>query len=492
MMPATNMNHGLSKSKVAAFEQCPKRLWLAVHRPEEARYSDETELRFAAGHLVGAAACELLPDGIMVEAVPDLAAAVVCTQELLAEGIATVIFEATFAFKNVLVRVDVLEADGSGGWHIAEVKSTTSAKDPHHGDLATQVWVVASSGLAVSGASIRHLNRDFILEREGDYRGVFVDVEIMNVIAEVIAGRGDVTAAAHAVLDGSEPARDVGSHCQDPYPCQFLHYCEAKMPPGPEWPVTILPSGGGKKWLAKGITDLLAVDPDALTNATHSKVHRATITGEPFHDPDGAAVVIDGWPFPRSWLDFETISFALPRWVGTRPFEQVPFQFSVHIEGQDGTCEHREFLSLDGTDPRRPCAEGLLALVPSEGAVVAYNAPFERGCIQRLAERFSDLAEPLLAIARRIVDLLPVTRANWYHRDQRGSWSIKAVLPTVASIDYSELQVQGGSGAQAAYLEAINADTTVDRLDELDQALRAYCSRDTEAMMMLARRLIAR
>ena len=299
------MEHGLSKSRVAAFEQCPKRLWLSVHRPEEARFSDEAEARFAAGHLVGAMACELLPDGIMIEAVPDLAAASARTQELLAAGTAAVIFEATFAFNGVLVRIDVLEADGRGGWHIAEVKSTTSAKDQHHSDLATQIWVAASTGLTVSGASIRHLNREFVLEREGDYRGVFVDVELMDTIAQVVAGRGDVVVAAHAILDGPEPDRETGAHCQDPYPCQFLDYCEARMPPGPEWPVTILPSGGGKKWLAKGITDLLAIDPDALTNATHSKVHRATLTGEPFHDPEGACGVIDSWPYPRSWLDFE-------------------------------------------------------------------------------------------------------------------------------------------------------------------------------------------
>ena len=170
----------------------------------------------------------------------------------------------------------------------------------------------------------------------------------------------------------------------------------------------------------------------------------------------------------------------------------MPFQFSLHVEQADGSSEHREFLSLDGADPRKSCAEALLALVPQAGAVVSYNASFERGCIQRLAECLPGLSEPLLAIATRIVDLLPVTRACWYHRDQRGSWSIKAVLPTVASIDYGELQVQGGSGAQAAYLEAIDAGTTAERLDELDQALRAYCGRDTEAMMMLARRLVAR
>ena len=147
-------------------------------------------------------------------------------------------------------------------------------------------------------------------------------------------------------------------------------------------------------------------------------------------------------------------------------------------------------LSLDGADPRRGCAEALVALVPSGGAVVAYNASFERGRLMELAAAFPDLARALSGIADRLVDLLPVTRANWYHRDQRGSWSIKAVLPTVApELDYAELEVGDGAKAQAAYLEAISPDTAPDRHSHLDAALRDYCGRDTKAMIVLARHL---
>jgi hypothetical protein len=196
--------------------------------------------------------------------------------------------------------------------------------------------------------------------------------------------------------------------------------------------------------------------------------------------------------YPRTWLDFETIGFAVPRWVGTRPYQQVPFQFSAHVEAEDGFIEHREFLSLDGRDPRRACAEALVAMLPAEGAVMGYNAGFERGRILELADAFPDLAGHLRAMAARIVDLLPVTRANWYHRDQRGSWSIKAVLPTVApDLDYSSLDVSDGMMAQSAYIEACAAGTTNGRKKALDSALREYCRRDTEAMIILARNLEA-
>lgn len=156
--------------------------------------------------------------------------------------------------------------------------------------------------------------------------------------------------------------------------------------------------------------------------------------------------------WPRAFLDFETIALAVPRWIGTRPYQAVPFQFSCHFEQEDGTLDHIGFLSLDGEDPRKACAEALVsALGDHHGAVVAYNASFERGCVQGLASAFPDLAQPLLAIRDRIVDLLPVTRDHYYHRNQRGSWSIKAVLPTVApELAYDGLLVADGIAAQLA------------------------------------------
>jgi hypothetical protein len=157
---------------------------------------------------------------------------------------------------------------------------------------------------------------------------------------------------------------------------------------------------------------------------------------------------------------------------------------------QTVSTDHREFLSLDGTDPRRSCAEALVGAVPTAGAIIGYNASFEKARIMELEKAFPDLASQLRSIADRIVDLLPVARKNWYHRDQRGSWSIKAVLPTLAlELDYSKLEVKDGGSAQQAYLEAISAATTEDRRRAIDIALRNYCGLDTHAMIVISRRL---
>ena len=483
---------GLSKSKITAFEQCPKRLWLSVHRPVLAEQDEGAEARFAAGHEVGAIACALLPEGVMVEAEPDLAAALTTTQALLDGGHDRPIFEATLEHDGVLVRIDVLEPDGAGGWHMAEVKSSTKAKDYHVGDLATQLWVARNAGVPITSAAIRHIDNRFVLEREGDWNGLFVDTDLSALAEPIIATRADVVAAARATLAGVEPNTAPGGHCDEPFPCDFACYCHATLPPGPDWPVTVLPHGGGKRWIERNVVDLFAVDPAELTSAMHKRVHHATVTGDVYHDLAGARAAISDWEFPRTWLDFETIAFAVPRWVGTKPYGQVPFQFSAHIEAADGVIDHREFLSLDGTDPRRACAEALVTMIPALGAVIGYNASFEKSRIMELAAAFPDLADALAGIADRVVDLLPVTRANWYHRDQRGSWSIKAVLPTVAAeMDYASLEVKDGGSAQEAYLEAIDDGCTAERRIALDTALRAYCGRDTEAMIVLARRLCA-
>lgn len=486
--------YGLSKSKIAAFEQCPRKLWLSKHRPEAALVDDGAEARFATGHEVGEIACGLWPTGVMVEAEPDLAAAVARTRTLIDEGWSEPIFEATFEHDGVLVRVDVL-LPMRDGWAIAEVKSSAGVKDYHLGDLATQAWVVARSGTPVSSACIRHIDSSFRLQREGDYAGLFRDAECLDLLADRIADREAIVARARAVLAGDEPDVSTGEHCARPFACEFSSYCARHDPPGPDWPISLLPRTGraiAARWAEEGLFDLNDLKPGVLANAVHERVREATVTGEAYLDRQGAIEATKGWAWPRAYLDFETIGPAAPRWVGCRPFQQIPFQFSCHIEAEGGEIIHTGFLSIDGGDPRRACAEALVAQLGAErcGAIIAYNAAFERRCVRDLAESFPDLAQALIEIEARIVDLLPVTREVYYHRDQRGSWSIKAVLPTIApDLAYDDLEVKDGGAAQQAWFEAARAETSNTRRDQLKAGLETYCERDTEAMIVLLRRL---
>ena len=483
------LRHGLSKSRITSFEQCPKKLWLSVHRRDLAEHDAGAEARFASGNAVGDIACALHPSGVMVEAEPDLGAAVAETARLIAEGHPGPIFEATFEHDGVLVRVDVLERRKKG-WHAAEVKSSTGVKDYHRGDLATQAWLLQACGLPLKSASVRHIDRDFELTREGDYAGLFADAELLRPLKSIIDGRAGVVAAAREVLAGEEPVVEIGEHCSSPFECEFSAWCRRDLPTGPDWPVTLLPYGGGKKWAEQGIEDLLELHEGDL-NARNARILAATRDDAPFHDAKGARKAMKAWGWPRAWLDFETIAAAVPRWIGTRPYQQIPFQFSLHLEEKDGTITHHEFLSCDGSDPRRACAEALVEMIPAGACVIAYNASFEKRVLRDLAGWIPDLAEPLLALEASTVDLLPVAREHWYHRDQRGSWSIKAVLPTIApELDYASLEVKDGGNAQEAWLEAAAPDCDLLRREALADALKAYCERDTWAMVKVARTLI--
>lgn len=453
-------------------------------------------LRFAAGHEVGDVACSMVPGGIMIEAEPDLAAAALRTAELLAAPERLPLFEATFVHDGVLVRLDIMEPADDGGWHVAEVKSSTSRKDCYIADLATQLWVLRENGIPISSAAIRHINNQFVLEEEANYSGLLVEVDTLAEAEAIAKERPDVVTAARDVLAGAEPELEKGDHCDAPYSCEFGGYCTRCNVDEPAWPISLLPNTGRKlaaKWAEDGVFELTDIPDDGLRNPLHLRIKQVTGKGTPYHDSEGARDATSGWARPRSYLDFETIAFAVPRWIGTRPWQQVPFQFSIHIETEEGDTEHREFLALDGQDPRRACAEALIEALPAAGAIVAYNAGFERSCINQLALAFPDLRPRLEEIAGRIVDLLPVTRNHWYHRDQRGSWSIKAVLPTIpGDASYKALSVADGSAAQAAYLEAIDPACEPARLEALERDLRAYCALDTLAMVTLLDHLTAR
>jgi len=485
--------HGLSKSRIALYEQCPRRLWLAVHRPELAQETAAVTASFAAGHEVGAIACALHPDGHMINEAHSLSAAIDETSALLTSGWDKPIFEASFVHDDVVVRVDLM-LPTSGGWHVAEVKSTSSAKPYQLSDLATQLWVLREAGVPVASASIRHLDGSFTLSREDDYAGLFADHMVHDTLEPLIAERPRLVAEARAMLDGEEPEREIGAHCNDPFTCAFQHHCGQHLPPGPEWPSSILPDISGKKvaahYAAQGIDDLTLIPASAMISPKLARVHAATVSGETWHDAAAIRAETDKWPYPHIYLDFETIAFAVPRWIGTRPWQQVPFQFSALVVHEDGTPEQHDYLSLDGSDPRRGCAEAL-ALLPAAGAVIAWNASFERTCLNRLAARFADLAPALTRLAARLVDLLPVVRNHFYHRDQRGSWSIKAVLPTIApELGYEGLvEIKSGTDAQSGYLEAVHPDTTAQRRTAIEAALLSYCRRDVEAMRVVLDRL---
>lgn len=480
----------LSKSRIQSGRQCHKRLWLELHDPKAARWTTSAQARLDEGTRFGDLARELLGGGVLVSADHlHVDEALAETAALLAQPhtAAPMLFEPAFAHEGVRVRVDAFQRHGAHDTLI-EVKSTTSVKAEHVWDCAIQTWVARGAGRNVTRIMHGHVDRDFVYQTEGDYRGLLKLVDITAEVDALVPLIPRIVEELMQVSVGPKPAISTGGGCFSPYECPFLAHCRAAELPGPEFPIDVLPRAGAlvDRLAEAGYRDLRDVPDSELQNPRHRLVATATRTGETFVSDD-LQRLLAGIEYPRSYLDFETITFVVPRWLGTRPFQQLPFQYSLHSESRDGEMRNDAFLDLSGQSPLQGFVESLLGGIAGNGPVIVWNQSFEGARLRELAGMFPEHAEGLLAIVARMVDLLQIYRRHYYHRDMRGSWSIKAVLPTLApDLDYGALEVADGGEAQMAYLRAIGPNIDAESREWLRTQMMAYCERDTLAMVRLA------
>ena len=274
----------------------------------------------------------------------------------------------------------------------------------------------------------------------------------------------------------------AGTQCDTTFKCGFYSYCKGDELK-PEYPVSWLPGFGKRRIfkVAEEVIDDLRNVPSELLNPQQLRVKTHTLTNTVFFDTEAAAATLAAYPLPLQFLDFETI------WAGTRPNLQIPFQFSLHTVNDNGTICHAEFLDLSGGDPSEEFVISLLRLCGDERFPIFVYSHFEYSCIKGLAERFPTHRDALLAINKRIVDLLPIVRSHYYHPSQHGSWSIKFVLPAIApDLKYGDLEgVKDGRMAMAAYLEAILPRTCSERKGDIRNQLLTYCKLDSYAMVRL-------
>ena len=475
----------LSKSKIIAHRQCPKRLWLQVNRPELMHISPLTQVRLDEGNKVGDIARQNHSGGVFIETL-NRQEAITLTKEAVAKR--ETIFEGAFFEENVMIRADLLFPEKEG-YRLVEVKSSTGVKSYHIDDVTVQSWVMEKAGHSPTSMALAYINNKFVYQGDGNYEGLFAEADLSDQVKPKIPQvQSWVDAAKKTLALPVEPTIAPGEQCINPFTCDFINYCS---PPeeGIEYPVEILPYGKAMaaQLRAAGFKDLRDVTANLLSNPKHLKVHAVTCSGEALLEPDAIAQ-IQALPYPRYYLDFETIGFAVPVWTGTRPYAQLPFQWSCHIERADGSIAHQEFLDLSGNDPRYEFAKTLIEVVATQGPVLVYSAGFEGARIRELAELFPQFASQLLDITERFFDLLTVARNHYYHPDMKGSWSIKAILPTIApELDYGNLAVSDGLMAQEAYKEAIHSRTTPERKEEVRNAMLKYCEQDTIAMLKIVR-----
>jgi hypothetical protein len=494
--------HTFSKSKLIALRQCPKRFWLELHRPDLRQDSAQAKQRFQVGHRVGEIARRLYdPDGhgVLIDVVVEgYDAALALSSELVKHR--QPIFEAgltgggALAFADVMLPSDPADALS---WQMIEVKSSASVKDYHRDDVAIQTYAAKAGGVPLTSVCLAHIDSSWTYFGNDDYRGLLKE----NDLTEEALSRHDevadwITRAQQLALQPEEPRIGTGEQCNIPFECGFYAYC-SRDELKPEYPLNWLPRLSASKvckLAEEGIDDLRNV-PSELLNPLQLRVKTQTLNNTVFFDVKAAAADLAPYCLPAQFLDFETIQFAVPIWAGTRPYQQIPFQFSLHTVNENGSLSHSEFLDVSGGDPSAEFVAALIRLCSgAQVPIFVYNAPFECARIREMTERFPAHREALLAINERIVDLLPIVRNHYYHPSQHGSWSIKAVLPSIApDLKYTDLEgVQDGGMAMEAYLEAIHQQTCSERKETLRLQLLTYCKLDTYAMVRLWQALSGR
>ncbi len=481
------MSPNLSKSRFVAGWQCHKLLWLRVHEEDAPELKPDTVLqdRFDQGTEVGTLARGRFPGGVLIDLPHDDPDRVGATRRALESG-APAVFEATFVEDRVYAAIDVLQRTGDG-FILVEVKSSTRVKDEHIPDVAIQVWVARRAGLVVRRAEVMHLSTDF---RHPDQGELFVRTDVTERVEAFQRLIPDLIREQLAALAAAEPAVPPGPHCwMIDRECPFWGRC---FPTDEHHVWTLYRAQKQQKWalVQKGVHRVLDLPDSFKLSDIQRRQHQALRDGRMVVDP-GLREALAAFAGRLGFLDFETVSRAIPVWPGVGPWRQVVVQFSYHEQaaGARGSYHHSAYLAEGPDDPREELAGRLLEATANAERIVMYSS-FERTRIRELAGWVPHLAADLHALEDKLVDLLPVIQRHLYHPGFSGSFSIKHVLnPMVPDLTYDDLAIVDGQVASVEIARLLFVAHKVRERDQLRRDLLAYCERDTWAMVRLLERL---
>ena len=416
------------------------------------------------------------------------------TKELIERG-TKVIYEATFCFDGILVMVDILRIC-EGGLIINEVKSSTSVKEVYIDDASIQYYVISSLGHKVGGVNIIHIDNTYVRGERHELGKLFHTEDVTEQIMQKQADIPQILSKFDEILSKNvEPEVDIGPHCSSPYNCDAWEYCWCEQRGIPEYSVfNISRLRSDKKFelYKSGVVKFEDIKDLDKFNASQQIQIRSELSQEQIIDKEAIKEFLDTLNYPLYHLDFETFQQAVPEFVGLSPYEQIPFQFSIHKEDGKGNLGHFEFLAEVGADPRYELALNLIKFIPQDACVLAYNMSFEKRVIRQLALNYPQISNELMAIHGNIKDLMaPFVSKSYYHPKMQGSYSIKYVLPALVpefESAYKDLNlIHNGGEAMQAY-EGM-AYMLVDEREAYKKALLAYCKLDTLAMVKVLEKL---
>ena len=479
----------LTKSKYLVGLQCPKYLWVTLNEPGRIPAPDASiQHRFDQGHLVGEYAKKLFPDGIDIPA-DDFKENLRQTEELLKKR--KPLFEAGFTVNNTFSRIDILKPVSKDEWDVIEVKSSTGAKDVNIHDVSFQRYCCEKYGLKIRNCYLMHINNEYIRQTEIDPTGLLTMAEITTEVDEATNGiQQRIENMFSSIVSEKCPTVTIGGHCNRPYDCPLKEECWDFLPEN-----NVFEMYGNKKkafeLIGKGIYTFKDIPDDFILNGKQQIQKDCDTSGKPHINKTAIRQFLNTLVYPLYYLDFETFSGAIPPFDGTRPYQQIPFQFSLHVVDEgNATARHFSFLA-DGTgDPRSEFIYSLKKVLGNSGSIVVYNQSFEKGVLRSLATMFPEYNDWLEDLNDRIIDLLaPFRSFNYYDAKQKGSASIKNVLPVLTGKGYEGLNISDGMSASLTFLDIISNNFLEEEIIKIRKDLEKYCDLDTEGMIWIVDKL---
>lgn len=490
-----------SKSKYCSFWQCPKITWLDKYKPEEKEIDNSLSARLSIGNEVGDLAMTLFGDFVETTTLTednklDYSAMIQKTADEIANGTEN-ICEAAFSYNGLYCAVDILHKE-QGGYAIYEIKSSTHLNYIYLVDVAYQKYVLEKSGIKVTGTYLVNINNEYIRRGNINVKELFFIKDIGNFLQEEYDKIDETLKRADEILNNeTEPNIDISDKCTSPYSCAYWKYCTKHLPTPNVFDIYHLGKSKKFDYYNNGIISF-----EDLEKHGHLDYKQTRQIDYYLHDKgtyinkDGIKKFLDTLSYPLYFLDFETMQSVIPQFDGTKPYQQIPFQYSLHyIESEGAPLKHKEFLAESGENPLRAIAESLCANIPMNVCTLAYNKKFECGRIKELAEIFPDLSKHLLNIERNIKDLLdPFQKGYYYNKAMGGSFSIKSVLPAIfpddPSLDYHNLDgVHNGSEAMTIFPQIKNMPKEEQAIARKN--LLKYCKLDTFAMVKIWQELVS-
>lgn len=485
----------LTKHNFKSWKQCQLRAWHQLHSPKLVQVPTVVDqYRWRVGLEVHGLAQELFPEGIKVELEEgDFRQAVAQTEKLFDESDIKTIFEASFEVESCRLRCDILRRQDTNSWTLIEIKDSTRVKESHLLDIWYQYHLLQKLEIDLTDVQVLYLNKNYVFDGNSlNLHELFTSESVYEVIGQM---ETELTEEFEEFIDVTQgettPNVSPSKHCKHKdadKECEFFSHCTTDKP---KFWIYRLPRISEKKWKQLtdlGIEDISEIPEDFKLTPNQEIVRSTTVSRIPMLQ-DGLQEALDSFEFPCYFIDFETSNPAIPKYAGTRPYQQIPFQWSCHVLSEDGTQEHYEFLHDSNTDPQKPLAESLIDLLSSQGSIIHYS-PFEKKVLSELSESLPEFSERIEALKIRLIDLKKILSDHYYEADFLGSYSIKKVLPVLCpTLSYDTLSIQEGSEAAIQYMNMLKLDTANEERVSIKEALLKYCKQDTLAMVEVWRKL---